>query len=225
MSESGDLGEPGHRPRCPVAGRARSPWSGPQSSDLEAGSFWPCKGAATAEPSIPSTRTATPFWTWRAIRMCPRFPIPSIAHTWPPLRTRSQESSKSSARLTFGLRWFTPPASPRRAEAGENLQRDLTERAVRRGLALCGPNSFGFINTLDAIAPFGGVERTDRPGPIGIVSQSAGFLDAIRSSGSEVRGRHDDQLRRRSGAVRPATTCSTCSRMIVSLASGSLSKV
>ena len=72
-------------------------------------------------------------------------------------------------------------------EAGENLQRDLTERAVRRGLALCGPNSFGFINTLDAIAPFGGVEGTDRPGPIGIVSQSAGFLDAIRSSGSEVR--------------------------------------
>ena len=90
-------------------------------------------------------------------------------------------------RPACGLRWFTPPGFSEAGEAGENLQRDLTERAVRHGLALCGPNSFGFINTLDAIAPFGGAEGTEHPGPIGIVSQSAGFLDAIRSGGSEVR--------------------------------------
>ncbi len=73
------------------------------------------------------------------------------------------------------------------AEAGEEgrrLQERVADKARASGIALCGPCSLGLINGLDGFPAFIGSEGAADAGPVAVISQSAGFIDAVRTSGN-----------------------------------------
>jgi len=70
---------------------------------------------------------------------------------------------------------------------GRRHQDELAARARAYDIALCGPSSLGLINGLDGFPAFIGSEGKPDAGPIAVVSQSAGFIDAIRTSGSAIQ--------------------------------------
>lgn len=56
---------------------------------------------------------------------------------------------------------------------GKVLQAELAQRANELGIAICGPNCGGFVNMVDDVFPYAFmVEKRDRHGDIGMVSQS-----------------------------------------------------
>lgn len=73
---------------------------------------------------------------------------------------------------------------------GKELQAHIGRLAREGGLALLGPNCIGFMNVpanVPAIAiPPGSVPAELRPGPVGVVSQSAGILISTMEYGSQV---------------------------------------
>ncbi len=75
------------------------------------------------------------------------------------------------------------------AEAGEEgrqLQERVADKARASGIALCGPCSLGLINGLDGFPAFIGSEGAADAGPVAVISQSAGFIDAVRTSGNGI---------------------------------------
>jgi acetate---CoA ligase (ADP-forming) len=62
-------------------------------------------------------------------------------------------------------------------EGGHGEARALRLKALAaRGMCICGPNCFGYINVKDRVAAFSGpIAKPLRPGPVAIVSQSGGL--------------------------------------------------
>ncbi len=72
--------------------------------------------------------------------------------------------------------------------AGAELATRLEKLAVRRGLAVLGPNGNGFINVAGGVAAYGlPIAPPLVGGPVGIVLQSGGLAAAVLS-GAQVRG-------------------------------------
>lgn len=73
------------------------------------------------------------------------------------------------------------------AEAGEGgrlLQNQAAAVCRSHGIALCGPNSVGYLNPLFGSAVYGAaISPMLRPGPIGVVSQSGAVCLALANSG------------------------------------------
>src|SRR5690554_2037220 len=64
---------------------------------------------------------------------------------------------------------------------GARLEREVRAIAVEHGIALCGPNGLGLINSFEAVmATFSQFANGDTPsGPVGFVTQSGAFGTAI----------------------------------------------
>ncbi|MDR7521678.1 MAG: acetate--CoA ligase family protein [Armatimonadota bacterium] len=75
-------------------------------------------------------------------------------------------------------------------EDGRGLQARLGRQARAAGLALLGPNSIGFLNvpaTIPAMAvPPASIPAGLRPGPVSVVSQSAGILISMLEYGTQI---------------------------------------
>ncbi len=60
----------------------------------------------------------------------------------------------------------------REAQGGAELQRELTDAAIRHGLALCGPNCNGFVSMPARVALWGDAIHPREPGHVALVAQS-----------------------------------------------------
>ena len=121
--------------------------------------------------SIRATRRCTASNATPASPICPLASIASL-RPWAPTLRATYLKRRTPKVFRPPWRWRLDSA---RAAFGEARALRLKALAAK-GMCICGPNCFGYINVKDRVAAFSGpIAKPLRPGSVAIVSQSGGL--------------------------------------------------